>query len=78
MVYAPAGRAFKVRMEKIAGPQVVAWWFNPRDGSARRVGTFDHSGEREFMPPTPGEMLDWVLVLDDAARGFQPPGQSAD
>ncbi len=24
-----------------------------------------------------GEMLDWVLVLDDAARGFPPPGTKA-
>jgi hypothetical protein len=32
-------------------------------------------GEREFTPPDPGEMLDWVLVLDDAAKQYPPPGR---
>lgn len=75
MVYAPVGRTFKVRMDKVAGAKVVAWWFNPRDGKATRIGTFENKGERGFTPPNPGEMLDWVLVLDDAARKFPPPGQ---
>ena len=74
MVYVPAGRKFKVRMERITGPLVTAWWFNPRDGEAKRLGEFPNSGEREFIPPNPGEMLDWVLVLDDAAKHFPPPG----
>lgn len=74
MVYAPVGRAFKVRMEKISGPQAKAWWYNPRNGQAAAIGTFETRGEREFTPPDPGEMLDWVLVLDDATKGFPPPG----
>jgi hypothetical protein len=74
MIYVPVGRTFKVRMDKITGNKVEAWWFNPRDGKASRVGTFENQGEREFTPPTPGELLDWVLVLDDAARKFPPPG----
>ena len=75
MVYAPVGRTFKVRMEKIAGAKVKAWWFNPRDGSATAIGEFANTGEREFTPPTPGEALDWVLVLDDAAKNFSAPGR---
>ncbi len=75
MVYAPVGRAFTVRMDKITGPRVKAWWFNPRDGTATVVGTFDNRGERTFTPPNPGEMLDWVLVLDDEAKPFPPPGR---
>lgn len=75
MVYAPVGRAFKVRMDKIAGAKVKAWWFNPRDGEAAAIGTFENSGERTFTPPEDGEMLDWVLVLDDATKNFPPPGK---
>jgi hypothetical protein len=75
MVYAPIGRKFAVNMEKITGPKVKAWWFNPRDGSAKEIGVFDGKGTREFAPPDPGEMLDWVLVLDDAARNYPPPGK---
>ncbi len=74
MVYAPVGRKFKVRMNAVAGPAVKAWWYNPRTGKSTAIGTFANSGEREFAPPDPGELLDWVLVLDDASRRFPPPG----
>jgi hypothetical protein len=74
MVYVPVGRKFKVHMGKVTGPQVKAWWFNPRDGKATALGEFPNTGEREFTPPDSGEQLDWVLVLDDAAKGYPPPG----
>jgi hypothetical protein len=74
MVYAPVGRRFSVRMDKVAGPKVVAWWFNPRNGQASRIGIFENNGTREFTPPESGEMLDWVLVLDSAAKNFPAPG----
>jgi hypothetical protein len=74
MVYAPIGRGFKVHMEVIRGPQVKAWWFSPRDGKATAIGTFPNQGVREFTPPDKGEMLDWVLVLDDASKKFPEPG----
>jgi hypothetical protein len=74
MVYAPVGRKFRVRMDKIAGPRARARWYNPRDGKAEAIGEFESAGERDFISPTPGELLDWILVLDDASRGFPPPG----
>jgi len=77
MVYAPVGRRFTVHLDKIAGPTVKAWWFNPRNGEATAIGEFPHAGERDFMPPEPGEYLDWVLVLDDAAKNFPPPGSKS-
>ena len=74
MVYAPLGRTFKVKMDKIAGASVKAWWYNPRNGEATAIGEFPSSGERAFTPPTPGEDLDWVLVLDDVAKKYSAPG----
>ncbi len=74
MIYAPVGRAFTVRMEKITGPSVRDWWFNPRDGSATPLGEFSNATDREFIPPTPGEELDWVLVLDDSSKRYPAPG----
>jgi hypothetical protein len=74
MVYVPAGREFKVRLERLAGTRITAWWFNPRDGKATELGTFDRQAEQKFTPPERGEMLDWILVLDDAAHAFPPPG----
>jgi hypothetical protein len=74
MVYSPAGRVFSVDMTKIDGGKVKAWWFDPRTGKAESIGEFPSQGKREFAPPDAGENLDWVLVLDDATKGFGPPG----
>jgi len=74
MVYSPAGRKFKVRMDKVTGGKVKAWWFDPRTGEAKAIGEFPNTGEREFMPPDPGEQFDWVLVLDDASKRYRAPG----
>ena len=73
MVYAPIGRPFAVRMDKVAGTRVKAWWFDPRTGAAQTIGTFATTGERTFTPPQKGELLDWVLVLDDAAKNYPIP-----
>jgi len=77
MIYAPVGRKFSVRMDAIKGAKVKAWWFNPRDGKAEAIGEFANNGAREFNPPNPGEMLDWVLVLDDAGKNYPAPGTRA-
>ena len=74
MVYVPAGRRFAVTMSSIAGGSVKAWWFNPRTGTAAAIGTFPNTGERVFAPPDAGEAVDWVLVLDDAAKQYPAPG----
>jgi hypothetical protein len=74
MVYAPVGRPFTVRLEALKAARIKAWWFNPRTGKATQAGTFAAKGEKRFHTPTPGELLDWVLVLDDAAKGYAAPG----
>lgn len=74
-VYVPVGRKFRVRMDVIKGEKVIAWWYNPRNGEATKIGDFKSEGEREFLSPTPGENLDWILVLDDAERNFTEPGK---
>ncbi len=74
MIYAPVGRRFSVEMGSITGSNVKAWWFNPRDGSAKAIGEFSNTGVREFTPPDYGEMTDWVLVLDDVSKKYPVPG----
>ncbi len=73
-VYSAQGRKFSLRMGKIPGPKVKGWWYNPRTGTAASAGDMDNQGEREFVCPSEGFGSDWVLVLDDAARNFPPPG----
>lgn len=77
MIYVPVGRSFSVRLDKVQGPKVKAWWFDPRTGKADSIGVFANQGERRFIPPTPGELLDWVLVIDQASKKFPPPGTMA-
>jgi hypothetical protein len=77
MVYAPVGRKFTVNMELIKGQKVVAWWYNPRNGKAVKIGTSDNKGQRSFIPPDPGEYLDWILVLDDASKKYPAPGDNS-
>jgi hypothetical protein len=74
MVYAPAGRKFTVRLDKVTGSTIRAWWYNPRTGVATELGTMNNSGTETFTPEHLGEALDCVLVLDDAGRKYPPPG----
>jgi hypothetical protein len=74
MIYAPVGRKFTVRMEIIKNDAIKAWWYNPRNGEVRDAGTFKSVGEHTFLSPDPGEILDWILVLDDASKGYPAPG----
>jgi hypothetical protein len=64
-------------MSAIRGATAKAWWFDPRTGKAEVIGEFPTKGERRFAPPAAGELLDWVLVLDDASKNYPPPGQPA-
>jgi hypothetical protein len=61
-------------MDAIKGARAKAWWFDPRTGQAEAIGEFETRGERRFVPPQPGELLDWVLVLDDVSKGYAAPG----
>ena len=74
LVYSAQGRKFTVRMGRISGAAVKASWYNPRTGTSEAAGSFDNTGEREFVPPSEGFGSDWVLVLDDAAMNFPSPG----
>lgn len=77
-VYLPMGKKVTMRLGKISGNAVKCWWFNPRTGEASLIGTFPNRGTQEFAPPTAsGRGNDWVLVLDDQAKNFLPPGLAA-
>jgi hypothetical protein len=76
MAYTYTGQKMHVRMGRITGTQVNAWWYNPRNGVALRIGNFKNEGIQEFHPP--GDRAngnDWILVLDDSVKKFPPPGE---
>lgn len=71
-VYLPlAGQTVTLDMSRLAGP-VKAWWYDPRNGRAHLAGEFANQGAQAFTSPLGGQ--DWVLVLDEAAQTFLPPG----
>jgi len=70
LAYLPFGNPVCIHMDKVSGFRVKAQWFDPRTGTFETVGEFGNAGIREFRPPTNGANNDWVLVLDDAARGY--------
>ncbi len=72
-VYSAAGKAFTVRLGTISGAVLRASWFDPRSGKVESIGKIDNSGARLFTPPRTGYGQDWVLVLDDDARGYALP-----
>jgi hypothetical protein len=76
MIYTPGGMPFTVRLERLSGVRLASHWFNPRDGLVISEGEFLRDGERRFVPPLAGVERDWVLVLDDVARGFAAPGDA--
>lgn len=72
LIYCPlAAQALQVDGNKLEGDMINAWWLDPRTGQTELIGQFSKS-ILNFTTPEIG--LDWVLVLDDAAQGFPPPG----
>ena len=57
-------------MDKVSGARAVANWYDPRNGTWQRSGECATVGVQAFGPPSQGEQDDWVLVLDDAAKGL--------
>jgi Protein of unknown function (DUF4038)/Putative collagen-binding domain of a collagenase len=72
-IYSALGNSFTVNMGKISGNQVVAYWFSPKNGSVKEVGSFENKGTKLFTPPTTGYGQDWVLVLDDVSKKYPKP-----
>jgi hypothetical protein len=72
-IYTTKGNEFTVNMGKISGKQVVAYWYNPRNGKLKDAGKFDNKGTQKFKPETGGYGQDWVLILDDASKNYSNP-----
>ncbi len=70
MVYTANGRNIRLKMDRLAGPFMDAFWFDPRTGEWR-------SGERRFAAATPFQ----TRIPSGAGappREFDPPGQPRD
>ena len=73
LVYLPlADQSVRIDLGRLAG-RLSASWYDPRSGRSHSIGEFANQGAQTFVTPLGGP--DWVLVLDEIARGFPPPGQ---
>lgn len=74
--YTYTGRSIRLQLGVLTGTELNAWWFNPRTGESQHIGEYANNGTAIFDPPgesRPGN--DWVLVLDDASKQYEAPGQ---
>ena len=70
IAYLPVGGGVSIHMDKLTGKKVKAHWYDPRTGKWREIGEFANEGKHEFEAPSKGDKDDWVLVLDDAEKGY--------
>lgn len=61
-----------IDLGRLRAKTVRAWWYDPRTGVGSLIGDLEATGTHEFTSPPQGP--DWVLVLDDASKGYAPPG----
>jgi hypothetical protein len=74
-IYTPVQQPVTVDLTRLTGSLAVASWFDPRSGRSIWLGQFPVRGLRTFTPPSED---DWVLILDDSARNYQPVGPAGD
>ena len=73
-IYSAQGKGFSVNTTKISGRELTAHWYNPKNGEAQAAGKFSKKSQQAFTPPSSGYGHDWVLIIDDASKGYPLPG----
>ncbi|NLJ97450.1 MAG: DUF4038 domain-containing protein [Clostridiales bacterium] len=70
-VYTFTGRSIRIKMGKISGDKVNAFWFDPKTGKMQKAGVYDNKGVLEFTPPNNDAAgPDYVLVLVDSNKNY--------
>jgi hypothetical protein len=73
MAYVPTSKRVTLDTSVISADSVHVWWFDPREGVAEDWGSMPNKGT--YQAPRRSSGPDWVIVIDDAAAGYPPPGQ---
>lgn len=76
MIYMPVGQKIRIKTASIHAKKIKAWWVNPKTGKVAKSFSFKakQQDDRWFTSPETGPGNDWVLVLDDAKKGYKRPG----
>ena len=63
MIYVPVGRAFKVNLNVIKGEKIKAWWYNPRNGRATKIGTFVNDKNKRSAAYKNISIMPWSVIF---------------
>ena len=77
LVYLPQGGTVTVNPASLGGPTLRRWWFDPRTGRCHGGDVLSFQDRLDCTAPHAGPCNDWVLVLDNAAHNYPPPGLEA-
>ena len=73
LIYLPQNKPVKIDLGKISGATKNVYWYDVRTGKSIPSKSVKGNGVHTFTPPKEGK--DWVLVIDDASKKFETPGQ---
>ena len=73
-VYFPTGWSAEIDLRKFGIDAIHAYWYDPRTGETTLIETIEVMKIWKFTPPSNGRGNDWILILDDASKGFNLPG----
>ncbi len=74
IIYTPYGNPVHINLKKLSGDEISGFWYNPREGTSLPIESFKNSKNiKAFVPPSGGQMTDWVLVLDDKQKNYPDP-----
>lgn len=79
LVYLPILKYIGINTSVIPSSTLRAWWYDPRTGASLLIDVFKNHGDfsptGDQMPRASEEGPDWVLVIDDASKGYPAPGR---
>jgi len=74
IVYSSFGKPIHLDMKKLAAQKISGYWYNPREGTSIKIEPFENPGKtKALVPPSSGQLTDWVLVLDDNTKNYPDP-----
>ena len=78
--YFPVLKYFGINTSIIPSSTLRAWWYNPRNGESRLIGALKNDGDfspkTDQLPQASEGGPDWILVIDDASKGYPAPGRN--
>jgi len=74
MAYSAQGQPVRLKAGCMRNRPLTGWWYDPRLGKAEHIGDVSDEQDIFLVPPSGGRGNDWVLVLDEKAKGYEAPG----